>query len=127
MQLLLGLFFFSVLLTTGSSLQCSYCTVVNGYCSGVKQECPNGTDACTTYSLQSKGDKQIYANFETCTTKKDCKKMEDLVGKTLLENVAPIRGFEGFIVKEVVCSKAPPLFASFFPAFLGLLLMKLLF
>ncbi|XP_039174689.1 phospholipase A2 inhibitor subunit gamma B-like [Crotalus tigris] len=127
MQLLLGLFFFSILLTTGSSIQCSYCFVINGYCSGGKQECPAGSDVCMTYSLQSKGDKQIHANFEACTTKKDCKKMEDLKGKPFLD-MATIPDFPGeAIIKEVVCSKAPPSFAFFFSAFPGLLLMKLLF
>ncbi|KAK9394466.1 phospholipase A2 inhibitor subunit gamma B [Crotalus adamanteus] len=127
MQLLLGLFFFSVLLTTGSSIQCPYCIAVNGYCSGLKEECPNGTDACMTYSLQHKEKKEIYANFETCATKKLCKTMEDMIEKPI-SAIGGIPGFSGeAIIKKVGCSKAPPSFASFFPAFLGLLLMKLLF
>ncbi|KAK9394486.1 phospholipase A2 inhibitor subunit gamma B-like [Crotalus adamanteus] len=128
MQLLLGLCFFSVLLTTGSSVQCSHCISVYVPCSGAKEECPAGADVCMNFSLQHKENKQIHANFETCAPKKYCKKVEDLIGKPSPEIMAAIPGFPGDVtIKEVICSKASPSFALFFPAFLGLLLMKLLF
>ncbi|KAG8143424.1 putative Gamma type PLA2 inhibitor protein [Naja naja] len=113
MQLLLGLFFFSILLTTGSSMQCVKCLAINGYCSNVKEECP----------YENHVSMQII--IKRCAEKNDCKRYESLKGKADPGRIpeAP----PGAVIEEATCSKAPSSFASFFPAFLGLFLMKLLF
>ncbi|KAG8143425.1 putative Gamma type PLA2 inhibitor protein [Naja naja] len=121
MQLLLGLFFFSILLTTGSSMQCEICE--NGSCSGTKVECPPETHVCMSVVFNNK-ENTAQITMKGCSPKDACKLFEDLIGKepsTIIPDT-PV----GVVITEATCSKAPPSFASFFPAVLGLLLMKLL-
>uniref|UniRef100_A0A182C6F2 Gamma type PLA2 inhibitor n=1 Tax=Phalotris mertensi TaxID=1260334 RepID=A0A182C6F2_9SAUR len=125
-QLLLGLFFFSVLLATGNSLSCETCVSHSSDCSGSKVDCASKQDTCMTVTAESTlGAQKSQSTMKSCSTKDVCKSFEDLKGKA---STSPISNIPvGSLIKQVVCSKASPAFASFFPAFLGLLLMKLLF
>ncbi|XP_034293823.1 phospholipase A2 inhibitor LNF1-like [Pantherophis guttatus] len=126
MQLLLGLFFFSVLLTTGNSLSCEICNAQSSDCSGSKQECGFDNAVCMKMTTElNVGSQKVQNTMKSCSPKDGCKLFEEQKGKASSSQVPGIP--VGAVIKEVICSKAPPSFASFFPAFLGLLLMKLLF
>ncbi|XP_026579574.1 phospholipase A2 inhibitor subunit gamma B-like [Pseudonaja textilis] len=124
MQLLLGVFFFSVLLTTGSALSCEVCVSQGTDCTGQTQECNNDNAVCMTLTTEF-GPEKFTNTVKSCSTKDACKKFEDSKGKAITQQISTVP--PGAIVKQAICSKAPPSFASFFPAFLGLLLVKLLF
>ncbi|XP_015744928.1 phospholipase A2 inhibitor subunit gamma B-like [Python bivittatus] len=134
MQLLLGLFLFSssVLLTAGSSLECETCTSFSADCSGPKQRCPGNNVVCMTLKTEIATGMQAQTTMKTCSTEDICKKFAELKGKTptgqlpnMPSEVPSIQ--PGALIKDVVCSKASPSFALFFPAFFGVLLLKLLF
>ncbi|XP_015678019.1 phospholipase A2 inhibitor subunit gamma B [Protobothrops mucrosquamatus] len=129
MQLLVGLFFFSVLLTTGSSLMCEHCASQTSDCSGSKQECSLKNAVCMTLTTEvTAGPQKLQATIKGCSPEESCKTFENLKGKTVTSQNPDMPAIPaGAVVKQAVCSRAPPSFASFFPAFLGLLLMKLLF
>ncbi|XP_058051907.1 phospholipase A2 inhibitor LNF1-like [Ahaetulla prasina] len=126
MQLLLGLFVFSVLLTAGNSLSCELCSSQGLDCSGSKQECAFDNPVCMKLTTEiSVGLEKVQSTVKSCSPKDACKLLEEQKGKTSSSQIPGVP--LGAVLKEVTCSKAPPSFASFFPAFLGLLLMKLLF
>ncbi|XP_026546288.1 phospholipase A2 inhibitor and Ly6/PLAUR domain-containing protein-like [Notechis scutatus] len=124
MQLLLGVFFFSVLLATGSALTCEICTSQGSDCTGHTQECNFDNAVCMTLTTEL-GPQKITTTAKSCNTKDACKGLEDLKGKAITQQTSTVP--VGAIIKQAICSKAPPSFASFFPAVLGLLLVKLLF
>ncbi|KAM3830360.1 uncharacterized protein M6D78_013475 [Vipera latastei] len=123
MQLLLGLLL-SILLTTGSSLKCEQCTAINTRCSGSKEECPYSNAVCMNLSLKV-ARTEVIVTMKRCSRRADCKWYEDQKGKRFYGDIINVS--DESIIIDASCSKAPPSFASFFPAFLGLLLMKLLF
>ncbi|KAL7981058.1 hypothetical protein Chor_005292 [Crotalus horridus] len=108
---------------------CEHCSSQSSDCSGSKQECSLKNAVCMTLTTEvSAGHQKTQATVKGCTPEDTCKGFENLKGKSVTSQnpdgpVVPA----GAVVKQAVCSKASPSFASFFPAFLGLLLMKLLF
>ncbi|XP_044290881.1 phospholipase A2 inhibitor NAI-like [Varanus komodoensis] len=61
MHSLLGLFLFSVLLKTGTSLECEVCSGFGSSCTGVTQTCAAGQDTCATILSENSltGEKMI--------------------------------------------------------------------
>ncbi|XP_077192585.1 phospholipase A2 inhibitor and Ly6/PLAUR domain-containing protein-like [Paroedura picta] len=111
MHAFLGLFLFSVLLTTGASLECEVCASAGNSCSGQKETCPGNLDTCITIVAEALGQT---ATTKSCYSKKACELLKDG------EN------FNGALIKEVTC-KAPSASASLLLALSGLLLIKFLF
>ncbi|XP_028598287.2 phospholipase A2 inhibitor and Ly6/PLAUR domain-containing protein-like isoform X1 [Podarcis muralis] len=70
MKFLLGLFLFSVLLTTGAFIECEICEGVNN-CTSEREICPEEFDACSSSLLENSKVKDVYmakgcANSEIC-------------------------------------------------------------
>ncbi|CAI5781142.1 A2 inhibitor and Ly6 PLAUR domain-containing protein-like [Podarcis lilfordi] len=70
MKFLLGLFLFSVLLTTGASIECEICKGVNN-CTSKREICPEEFYACSSSLLENSKVKDVYmakgcANPEIC-------------------------------------------------------------
>ncbi|XP_077192582.1 phospholipase A2 inhibitor gamma subunit B-like [Paroedura picta] len=111
MQAFLGLFLFSVLLTTGASLECETCSNEGNSCSGSKQTCLDGLDTCMTITTAAGG---------TTTTSKFC------FSKQACDLLKDGGNYNGGLIKELTC-KAPSSSASLLLALSGLLLIKFLF
>ncbi|XP_034293825.1 phospholipase A2 inhibitor gamma subunit B-like [Pantherophis guttatus] len=137
MRFLLGLFFFSILLTAGSSLKCEFCASTTSNCSGPEVICSKKNSVCMTVITEIITKKKIPASMKRCSSVDDCKHYEGLKGKlisgqplNITDNLGGL--LIGSVIKDVICSEVLSSFASqhslgFFSAFLGLLLMKLLF
>ncbi|KAG8143426.1 putative Gamma type PLA2 inhibitor protein [Naja naja] len=113
-------------------MKCEYCISTTSNCSGSKQVCSGRNAVCMTLITEITASVKTPASMKRCSTMDDCKHYENLRGKILsglplniTDNFAGL--LVGSVIKDVTCSKAPSSFASFFPAFLGCLLMKLLF
>ncbi|ETE58602.1 hypothetical protein L345_15675, partial [Ophiophagus hannah] len=108
------------------ALMCEICTSPNSDCTGSKQECTVDDATCMTLMTEvNLGNQKMTNTAKSCTTKDACKLFEDMKGKATTQQSPNVP--VGAIIKQVICSKAPSSFASFFPVVLGLLLMKLLF
>ncbi|XP_058051878.1 phospholipase A2 inhibitor gamma subunit B-like [Ahaetulla prasina] len=136
MRFLMGLFFFSVLLTAGSSLRCEYCVSTTSNCSGPRKVCAHKNSVCMFLITEINTTVKIPASMKRCSSIDDCKHYESLKGKYLsgqplniTDNLSGL--LVGSVIQDVICGKVLFSFAfhlvPFFPAFLGLLLMKLLF
>ncbi|XP_077192586.1 uncharacterized protein LOC143837049 [Paroedura picta] len=111
MQAFLGLFLFSVLLTTGASLECETCSNEGNSCSGQKETCDASLDTCMSITTAAGG---TTTTSKLCFSKQACDLLK--AGKT----------FSGGTIKEITC-KAPSASASLLLALSGLLLIKFLF
>ncbi|XP_054854711.1 phospholipase A2 inhibitor NAI-like [Eublepharis macularius] len=120
MPALLRLFFFSVLLTTVTSLECEICSGPGNSCSGQKVTCPSGQDTCLSLVIEtSAGGQTVTAISKTCNMKDACAQLKP--GASF-----DIAGVSGNI-KEVACNKALPTSRSILLIVTGLLLLKVLF
>ncbi|XP_042295287.1 phospholipase A2 inhibitor PIP-like [Sceloporus undulatus] len=117
METLMGLFFWSMLLTTGSSLKCEVCKAVGNNCTGKIVECAAKENACGTMWVDVRRDEDTVSTISKgCMSKKICKFLRITIGipygrKTL---------------KNIQCSMAPPSTASLPLALSGFLLKKIL-
>ncbi|XP_061453724.1 phospholipase A2 inhibitor and Ly6/PLAUR domain-containing protein-like [Rhineura floridana] len=71
MQALFGLFLFSVLLTTGASLECDTCKGTNT-CTGTREACTEGQDACAISFIKVSIDGTKFVR-KSCTSSEACK------------------------------------------------------
>ncbi|CAI5781127.1 phospholipase A2 inhibitor subunit gamma B-like [Podarcis lilfordi] len=118
MKPLLGPFFCSLLLTTGTSLQCEVCGAIGKTCSSDKVDCPAGEDTCATYSYAPSPPNINITTFrKLCLTEAGCRNATKDIGK-VFENV-------GLLIK-VECNKASEAAPFVFLTLSGLLLMKIL-
>ncbi|KAL8219564.1 UNVERIFIED_CONTAM: hypothetical protein K2H54_027184 [Gekko kuhli] len=75
MEALLKLFFFSALLTSGTSLECETCIGVGKGCSGDQMTCPAGHDSCAVGLTESSmGSVRVEVIVKGCTSSNSCKK-----------------------------------------------------
>ncbi|XP_054855645.1 phospholipase A2 inhibitor and Ly6/PLAUR domain-containing protein-like [Eublepharis macularius] len=119
MQALFGLFLFTLLFTTGASLECESCAAEGYNCAGQKQSCPAGLDTCLTLVVEgTTGGQTVTSVGKMCYARILCNLLKP--GQTF--NVPQVTG----TIKEVTC-KALSLSASLLVAFLGLLMLKVLF
>nr|XP_034976725.1 phospholipase A2 inhibitor and Ly6/PLAUR domain-containing protein-like [Zootoca vivipara] len=118
MQALLGLLFFSLLLATGTSLQCEICTAIGGTCSSDNVECGSGIDTCAVLQYESTPPTvNVSQIIKSCLQKAACEEIQKKVGASDAKL--------GKLTK-VECNKAPGAAASLLLAFFSLLLMKIL-
>ncbi|XP_060114017.1 phospholipase A2 inhibitor and Ly6/PLAUR domain-containing protein-like [Heteronotia binoei] len=119
MQAFVGLFLFSVLLTTGASLECETCTNAGNSCSGEKLQCTAGLDTCLTLVAEATtGGQTATSILKSCYSQAVCDQLKP-------GDVFQITGASAKI-KEVTC-KAPSPSASLLLALSGLLLLKVVF
>ncbi|XP_054854656.1 phospholipase A2 inhibitor and Ly6/PLAUR domain-containing protein-like [Eublepharis macularius] len=119
MKALLGIFLLSVLLTSGSSLECETCVGQGTTCSGEKQTCPSSQDGCMTAVTElSVGSAKVASIVKGCFGKAACKELKPGASASFAT--------PGSTIKTVECSKAPVSSGSFLLALSGLLLLKLL-
>ncbi|XP_060131630.1 phospholipase A2 inhibitor NAI-like [Zootoca vivipara] len=118
MQLLLGLLFCSLLLTTGSSLQCEVCSAIGKTCSSDKVDCPAGEDTCATYLYAPSAPNISITTFrKLCLTEAGCRNATKQIGEVFED--------KGRLIK-VGCNKASEGAPFVLLALSGLLLMKVL-
>ncbi|XP_058052030.1 myosin light chain kinase, smooth muscle-like [Ahaetulla prasina] len=75
MQALVGLFCFSLLLATGTCLECEYCSAFKEDCTGKLQLCGEGQDTCATILTET-----IIGKANSFTVVKSCYQTSKCVG-----------------------------------------------
>ncbi|KAL8219369.1 UNVERIFIED_CONTAM: hypothetical protein K2H54_021446 [Gekko kuhli] len=91
MEALLKLFFFSALLTSGTSLECETCIGVGKGCSGDQMTCPAGHDSCAVGLTES----SMVPPINTTANGKQCPACYSLSGSCVQE-VAYCTGSENY-------------------------------
>ncbi|XP_048355094.1 phospholipase A2 inhibitor PIP-like [Sphaerodactylus townsendi] len=122
MKTFLGLLLLSVLLISGSSLECDTCMAQANDCTGKKQPCSSGQDRCldalTVFTMDAPSPSKITSRVKSCFTKIECEKLKPGSSVNF--------GMVGAVLKNIECSRAPVISGSFFLALSSFLFLKLL-
>ncbi|XP_060114018.1 phospholipase A2 inhibitor and Ly6/PLAUR domain-containing protein-like [Heteronotia binoei] len=118
MQASMGLFLFSVLLTTGASLQCDTCSAPGSSCTGMEMSCTSQQTCLTIVGEQTTGGQTSTHIWKSCYSQAACSVLKP--GAIFETSGTSIK------IQKVTC-KAPPSSASLLLALSGLLMLKVLF